>query len=58
MDEKRADLWKGTIEELIALPEPEFNHVMERIRRAHLEGRGYRYLDENNPASPCASCEG
>ena len=57
MEKNQAD-WKGTIEDLIALPEPEFNFMMERIRRAHLEAKGYRFLDEEHPASPCASCEG
>jgi hypothetical protein len=54
---EHADLWKGTIEELLALPEPEFNFMLERIRRAHLEGKGYRYLDEEHPAG-CPTCEG
>lgn len=44
------------VQELIALPEPLFNTAFERIRRAHLERLGYRYLDPSMPG--CESCEG
>lgn len=52
------DLMKsGKVEDLIALPEPVFNVAMERVRRAHLEKRGVRFLDPHNPAT-CETCEG
>jgi len=48
------DLLKsGTIQDLIELPEPTFNIAAERIRRAHLERNGYRYMDPSMPG-----CEG
>ncbi|MFH2108228.1 MAG: hypothetical protein ABII93_06120 [Chrysiogenia bacterium] len=47
----------GTVKDLVALPEPVFNVAMERIRRAHLERIGVRFLDPDNPAT-CETCEG
>lgn len=47
---------KPGIKELIALPEPVFNVAMERLRRAHLEAKGYRFMDPSMPG--CESCEG
>lgn len=41
---------KGTVKQLCELPESVFNIALERIRRAHLELKGYRYLDPDNPA--------
>lgn len=58
MDCMMKELLKGgTIQHLIELPEPLFNVAMERVRRAHLEQRGYRFQDPDNPAT-CESCEG
>lgn len=52
-----SDLIKsGTVQNLIALPEPIFNAAFERIRRAHLERLGYRFQDPDTPG--CESCEG
>lgn len=58
LDSLMADLMKQQgIQELVALPEPLFNAAMERLRRAHLEGRGFRFLDADHPAG-CPTCEG
>jgi len=48
---------RGTVADLIALPAPIFDVVLERIRRAHLERGGVRFLDPHNPAT-CETCEG
>jgi hypothetical protein len=40
----------GTIAQLIELPESVFNIAIERIRRKHLEGKGYRFQDPDSPA--------
>jgi hypothetical protein len=59
LDSMLQDLIKrGSVQELIALPEPMFNLAMARIRRLHLEAKGYKFMDADDPASPCASCEG
>ncbi len=47
----------GTVRELIEQPSPIFEEAMERIRRAHLERGGVRFLDPHNPAT-CETCEG
>jgi hypothetical protein len=46
----------GTVQELIAQPPPIFEVAMERVRRAHLEANGYKFLDPSMPG--CESCEG
>lgn len=38
---------------LLALEGPLFDVALERLRRAHLERRGFVYLDEDHPASCC-----
>ena len=56
MEKDQAD-WKGTIEDLLCLPEAEYLFMMERIKRERLERQGFVFIDEDHPASPCASCE-
>ncbi len=58
MDALLDDLVKhGKVADLLALPAPIFNVAMERLRQAHLERRGVRFLDPHNPAT-CETCEG
>ena len=57
--EKNHAEWKGsTIEDLIALPEAEYRFMLKRIERERLARQGFVFIDEDHPASPCASCEG
>jgi hypothetical protein len=44
------------IKALIALPGADFALAMETIKRKHFEGRGFKYLDPDNPAT-CEACE-
>ena len=55
--ENQADLWKGTIEDLLCLPEAEYLFMLEKIKRERLQRQGFVFQDPHNPAT-CESCEG
>lgn len=66
MNKKKADLIDRLlpellndmkVQEMISLPPPVFDLAFARLRQAHLEKLGVRFLSPRNPAT-CKTCEG